>query len=143
MKKYVLTLAIAGSAIGLAGCGGAPQVAPTVTATQTVTAPAPTVTIVQTVTPAAVATPAAAPPAPAAAPAAAAAAVLPADATGQNAQALSDELETLGFKHIVWNSDTGNSVFLLSNWTVTSLEQAGETVPVSKTIVVHVTKPGQ
>ncbi|MEW1820900.1 hypothetical protein AB0323_08935 [Arthrobacter sp. NPDC080031] len=142
MKEYVLPLGIAGLALALAGCGGSPQAAPTVTitqtitATQTVTAPAPTVTVTQTVAP--VAAPAPAPAAPAVA-----TAVLPADAAGQNAQALSDELQALGFKHVVWNSDTGNSVFLLSNWTVTSLEKAGESVPLSKTIVAHVTKPGQ
>jgi len=139
MKKYVLALAIAGSAIGLAGCAGSPQPAPTVTTTQTVTAPAPTVTVVQTVTPDAIAPPAA----PTVAPTAATTALLPANAQGQNAQALKDELDALGFKHIVWNSDTGASVLLLSNWTVTSLENAGENVALSKTIVVHVTKPGQ
>lgn len=134
---------MAASIIGLAGCGGTPQATPTVTtietvtATQTVTAPAPTVTVTVTQTAAPVA--AAAPPAPAAV----TAPVLPADVVGQNAQALSDDLEALGYKHIVWTSDTGNSVFLLSNWTVTGLEHAGETAPVSKTIVVHVTKPGQ
>ncbi len=142
MKEYVLALGIAGLALALAGCGGSPQAAPTVTITQTVTAtqavtaPAPTVTVTVTQTVAPVAAPA--PVAPAVA-----TAVLPADAAGQNAQALSDELEALGYKHVVWNSDTGNSVFLLSNWTVTSLEKAGESVPVSKTVVVHVTKPGQ
>lgn len=128
-------------AIALSGCGGGPQAAPTVTTTQTVTAtqtvaaPVPTVTAIQTVAPAAATVPAP--------PAAATAAILPPDAAGQNAQALSDQLEALGFKHVVWNSDTGNSVFLLSNWTVTALEKAGESVALTKTIVVHVTKPGK
>jgi hypothetical protein len=141
LRKYALMLGMAGSIVGLAGCAGTPQATPTVTtthtvtATQTVTAPAPTVTVIQTVAPVA----AVAPPAPAAA----TTPVLPADVVGQNAQALSDELEALGYEHVVWNSDTGDSVFLLSNWTVTSLEHSGESVPVSKTIVVHVTKPGQ
>ncbi|MFD0759371.1 hypothetical protein [Arthrobacter ulcerisalmonis] len=139
MRKLIFAIGAMALPLGLASCGGTPEAVPAVTVTQTVTAtrtvaaPAPTVTVTQVAAP--VATVAAAPPA-------ASSAVLPADVVGTNAKALSDDLEALGFKHIVWNADTGKTVLLLSNWTVTSLEGAGADTALSKTIVVHVTKPG-
>lgn len=68
-------------------------------------------------------------------------AALPADAAGTNAQALDDELRGIGFQNIVYNSTDGRTVLWLANWTVTSLEGAGTTVPTDHTIVVHVIKP--
>ncbi|MDV2979788.1 UNVERIFIED_CONTAM: hypothetical protein Q9R71_21710 [Actinomycetes bacterium ARC8] len=78
--------------------------------------------------------------APAPAPAAPATAVIPANAAGMNAEALDDELTALGFKKIVYNSDTGKTVLLLSNWTVTGIDNAGAEQAVDKAVVVHVTK---
>ncbi|MUU70546.1 hypothetical protein GK109_04760 [Pseudarthrobacter sp. GA104] len=78
--------------------------------------------------------------APAPAPAAPATAVIPANAAGMNAEALDDELTALGFKKIVYNSDTGKTVLLLSNWTVTGIDNAGAEQAVGKAVVVHVTK---
>ncbi|MEO5315583.1 hypothetical protein PV772_15945 [Pseudarthrobacter sp. CC12] len=57
-----------------------------------------------------------------------------------NAEALNDELSALGFKKIVYNSNTGKTVLLLSNWTVTGIDNAGQQQPVDKAVVVHVTK---
>ncbi len=57
-----------------------------------------------------------------------------------NAEALDDELTALGFKKIVYNSDTGKTVLLLSNWTVTGIDNAGAEQAVDKAVVVHVTK---
>lgn len=122
--------------LALAACGGTPSASPAVTVTQTVTVTE-TVTAEAAEPSLAVDTPSAKPPA-AEAPAIP---TLPSDVAGTNAQALSDDLEALGYEHIVWNSDTGKTVILLANWTVVSLEKAGEKVPTSKTIVVHVTKP--
>jgi hypothetical protein len=95
-----------------------------VTATATVTA--------EPVAPAVVAAPAA--------PAAPAIAVIPANAAGMNAEALDYELSALGFKKIVYNADTGKTVLLLSNWTVTGIDNAGAEQAVDKAVVVHVTK---
>lgn len=127
----------------LSSCAGSPQAAPTVThtvtqtATETVTATA-TVTAIATVTaepvaPAVVAAPAPAPVAPATA-------IIPAQVAGMNAEALDDELSALGFKKIVYNADTGKTVLLLSNWTVTGIDNAGAQQAVDKAVVVHVTK---
>jgi len=57
-----------------------------------------------------------------------------------NAEALDDELSALGFKKIIYNSDTGKTVLLLSNWTVTGLDNAGTQQSTDKAVVVHVTK---
>ncbi|WAJ33800.1 hypothetical protein OUO20_01895 [Arthrobacter sp. FX8] len=57
-----------------------------------------------------------------------------------NAEALDDELSALGFKKIVYNADTGKTVLLLSNWTVTGIDNAGAQQAVDKAVVVHVTK---
>jgi hypothetical protein len=57
-----------------------------------------------------------------------------------NAEALDDELSTLGFKKVVYNSDSGKTVLLLSNWTVTGIDNAGAQQAVDKAVVVHVTK---
>jgi hypothetical protein len=57
-----------------------------------------------------------------------------------NAAALDDELSALGFKKIIYNSDTGKTVILLSNWTVTGVDNAGAEQAVDKAVVVHVTK---
>lgn len=79
-------------------------------------------------------------PAPAPAPAAPATAAIPVNAAGMNAEALDDELSALGFKKIVYNSDTGKTVLLLSNWTVTGIDNAGVEQAVDKAVVVHVAK---
>jgi len=134
---YAAAAVVVASTAGLVACSGNTQASETVTAIQTVTA-IETVTATATVT--AVETVTAAPQEPQTS---GVIAKLPADVEGENAQALSDELDELGYTHVVWNSDSGNSVFMLSNWTVTSLEKAGQDVSTSKTIVVHVTKPGQ
>ncbi|WP_157372498.1 hypothetical protein [Arthrobacter sp. Soil736] len=78
--------------------------------------------------------------APAPAPATPATAVIPVNAAGMNPEALDDELSALGFKKIVYNSDTGKTVLLLSNWTVTGIDNAGSEQAVEKAVVVHVTK---
>ena len=137
-----LTTTLASGALlclALSSCAGSPQAVPTVThtVTQTATATA-TVTATATLTaqpvaPAVVAAPAPAPVAPATA-------VIPANAAGTNAEALDDELTALGFKKIVYNSDTGKTVLLLSNWTVTGIDNAGAEQAVEKAVVVHVTK---
>ncbi|MEC3852587.1 MULTISPECIES: hypothetical protein [Paenarthrobacter] len=80
------------------------------------------------VTPAVVATPAAT------------TAVIPANVVGMNAQALEEELEALGFKKVIFNSDTGKTVLLLSNWTVTGIDNPGTEQATTKSVVVHVTK---
>ncbi|MFJ4208527.1 hypothetical protein ACIPY2_08715 [Paenarthrobacter sp. NPDC089675] len=85
--------------------------------------------------PAAVVTPAAAIPT-----TVAATAVIPANVAGMNAEALDDELKALGFKKVVYNADTGKTVLLLSNWTVTGIDNPGMEQAISKAVVVHVTK---
>lgn len=131
---------VAGSAFlcaVLAGCsGGTPQAAPTVTQTVTQTATA-TVSATATVTaapaPATVVAPAPAPATPATA-------VIPVNAAGMNAEALDDELSALGFQKVIYNADTGKTVLLLSNWTVTGVDNAGTEQSTDKAVVVHVTK---
>lgn len=136
MKKYMAIGTLL--CLSLAGCAGAPAAAPTVTqtVTETVTATA-TVTAVETV----VATPEA-PAAAAAVPTKAAptTAIIPADVAGMNAQALDEDLAALGFENIIYNSDTGKTVLLLSNWTVTGIDNPGIQQATSKAVVVHVTK---
>lgn len=67
-------------------------------------------------------------------------AVIPADVAGMNAEALDDDLTALGFKKVIYNSDTGKTVLLLSNWTVTGIDRPGTKQSVDKAVVVHVTK---
>lgn len=67
-------------------------------------------------------------------------AVIPANVVGMNAQALEEELEALGFKKVIFNSDTGKTVLLLSNWTVTGIDNPGTEQATTKSVVVHVTK---
>lgn len=57
-----------------------------------------------------------------------------------NAQALDDDLTALGFKNVIYNADTGKTVLLLRNWTVTGIDNPGAEQAVSKAVVVHVTK---
>jgi hypothetical protein len=135
MKKYMALSAFA--CLALTGCAGAPTAAPTVThtVTETVTATA-TVTATETV----VAIPEAAAAAATPTKTAPTAATIPADVVGVNAQALADDLEALGFENIIFNSDTGKTVLLLRNWTVTSIDNPGVTQPTTKAVVVHVTK---
>ncbi|WP_102975439.1 hypothetical protein [Arthrobacter sp. AFG7.2] len=124
----------------LSSCAGSPQAVPTVTHTVTETATATViVTATATVTAEPVAPAVVAAPVPAA-PAAPAIAVIPANAAGMNAEALDDELSALGFKKIVYNADTGKTVLLLSNWTVTGIDNAGAEQALDKAVVVHVTK---
>jgi hypothetical protein len=78
--------------------------------------------------------------APAPAPATPTTAVIPANAAGMNAEALDDELSGLGFRKVIYNADTGKTVLLLSNWTVTGLDNAGIEQSIDKAVVVHVTK---
>ncbi|WP_445155103.1 hypothetical protein ACTWLI_02355 [Arthrobacter sp. Hor0625] len=128
--------------LALSGCAGgnAPQAAPTVTETVTVTETA-TATVTATVTAEAAAPVAAAPvAAKPAAPAPPATAVIPAAVAGMNAQALDEDLAALGFENIIYNSDTGKTVLLLSNWTVTGIDNPGAKQPLTKAVVVHVTK---
>jgi hypothetical protein len=66
--------------------------------------------------------------------------VIPANVAGMNAEALDDELTALGFKKIVYNSDTGKTVLLLSNWTVTGIDNAGAEQAVYMEVLVHLTK---
>ena len=128
--------------LALAGCA-APQAAPAVTHTVTETATA-TVTTTATATVTAAPAPAAAAPAApapaAAAPIAATTAIIPADVAGMNAEALDDDLTALGFEKVIYNSDTGKTVLLLSNWTVTGIDKPGTEQSVDKAVVVHVTK---
>ncbi|MFP3459860.1 hypothetical protein R5O87_03290 [Arthrobacter globiformis] len=67
-------------------------------------------------------------------------AIIPADVVGMNAQALDEDLAALGFENVIYNSDTGKTVLLLSNWTVTSIDNPGVTQATNKAVVVHVTK---
>jgi hypothetical protein len=57
-----------------------------------------------------------------------------------NAEALSEDLAALGFENVIYNADTGKTVILLSNWTVTGIDNPGTKQPLSKAVVVHVTK---
>jgi hypothetical protein len=124
----------------LAGCGGggttqsAPAVTHVVTQTATVTAtPAPAAVVPAAPEPAPVVPPAPAPVAPTTA-------LIPASVAGMNAEALDDDLTALGFKKVIYNSDTGKTVLLLSNWTVTGIDGPGSEQSVSRAVVVHVTK---
>jgi hypothetical protein len=143
-RKLEMKKALASGAflcVVLTGCagGGPPQAAPAVTHTVTQTA---TATVTATATATATPAPAAvvpAAPAPAA-PAAPATAIIPANVAGMNAEALDDDLAALGFKKIIYNSDTGRTVLLLSNWTVTGIDAPGTEQSVDKAVVVHVTK---
>lgn len=139
MKKTLAMTAFL--CVVLAGCaGGKQQAAPAVTHTVTQTA---TATVAAPPAPAVVAP---APPAPAVVapapppPAAPATAVIPANVVGMNAEALDDDLEALGFKKVIYNSDTGRTVLLLSNWTVTGIDNPGSEQSIDKAVVVHVTK---
>lgn len=67
-------------------------------------------------------------------------AVIPTAVKGMNAQALDEDLEALGFENVIYNSSTGKTVLLLTNWTVTGIDNPGVTQPVGKAVVVHVTK---
>ena len=67
-------------------------------------------------------------------------AVIPTAVKGMNAQALDEDLAALGFENIIYNSNTGKTVLLLTNWTVTGIDNPGVTQPVGKAVVVHVTK---
>ena len=138
-KELVLTGLLC---LALSGCAGgnSPQAAPTVTETVTVTETA-TATVTATVTAEAAAPVAAAPvAAKPAAPAPPKTAVIPAVVQGMNAQALDDDLTALGFDNIIYNSDTGKTVLLLRNWTVTGIDNPGAKQAISKAVVVHVTK---
>lgn len=135
-KKLAASALAAVGLLTLTGCGGDASAAPAPTVTTTVTAepePAPTVTVTVTQTVTAEAPVPAAPPAPATA-------QIPTNAAGMNAQALDDDLKALGFKNVIYNSNTGNTVILLSNWTVTSIDNAGAVQALNKDVVVHVTK---
>lgn len=135
-KELALTVLLC---LALSGCAGAntPQAAPTVTETVTVTETA-TATVTATVTAEAAAPIAAAPvAAKPAAPAAPKTAVIPAAVQGMNAQALDDDLTALGFENIIYNSDTGKTVLLLRNWTVTGIDNPGAKQALSKAVVVH------
>ena len=134
LKKSVFVVAL--TCLALAGCAGTPAAAPTVTETVTATVTA-TATVTSTPAPAPVVTPAAAIPTAAAAPATA---IIPANVAGMNAEALDDDLKALGFQKVVFNADTGKTVLLLSNWTVTGIDNPGLEQATSKAVVVHVTK---
>jgi hypothetical protein len=99
-----------------------------VTATSTVTVTAPPVPAPAVI------------PAPAPAPIIPATAVIPVNVVGMNAEALDDELTAQGFKKVIYNSNTGKTVLLLSNWTVTGIDGAGSEQALDKAVVVHVTK---
>lgn len=130
MKKALATGVLL--CIVLAGCGGGGT---------TQSAPAVTHVVTQTATATVTATPAPADAVPAApAPAAPTTAIIPANVAGMNAEALDDDLTALGFKKIIYNSDTGKTVLLLSNWTVTGIDGPGTEQSVTKAVVVHVTK---
>ena len=146
MKKALAAGAIL--SIALTGCagGGTQQAAPAVTHTVTQTATAtvtatPTASSTVTVTAAPAPAPVAAPaPAPAPAPVAPTTAVIPVNVVGMNAEALDDDLAAQGFKKVIYNSDTGKTVLLLSNWTVTGIDGGGTEQSLDKAVVVHVTK---
>lgn len=137
MKKALaagafLCMALAGCAGGTTQAGPAVTHVVTQTATESVTATV-TATVTAAPQPAEVASAAAAPAVPAMA-------VIPADVAGMNAEALDDDLTALGFKKVIYNSDTGKTVLLLSNWTVTGIDRPGTKQSVDKAVVVHVTK---
>ncbi|SDL78799.1 TM2 domain-containing protein [Arthrobacter sp. ov407] len=67
-------------------------------------------------------------------------AVIPTAVKGMNAQALDEDLTALGFENVIYNSNTGKTVLLLANWTVTGIDNPGAKQPVGKAVVVHVTK---
>lgn len=124
--------------IALSGCGaGSPQAVPAVTHTVTATA---TVTATVTAAPPAPAPPAVPAPAAAVPAAPAATAIVPAAVAGMNAEALDDDLKALGFTKVVFNADTGKTVLLLRNWTVTGIDNAGAEQATDRAVVVHVTK---
>ncbi|MGO4228907.1 TM2 domain-containing protein [Arthrobacter sp. YAF34] len=75
-----------------------------------------------------------------AAPSAPLTAVIPAAVAGTNAEALDDDLKALGFKKVIYNADTGKTVLLLSNWTVTGIDNPGVEQSINKAVVVHVRK---
>ncbi len=124
--------------LALSGCAGAntPQAAPTVTETVTVTETATATVTAEPPAPVAAAPVAAVP----AAPAPPKTAVIPAAVEGMNAEALSEDLTALGFENVIYNADTGKTVILLSNWTVTGIDNPGAKQALSKAVVVHVTK---
>jgi hypothetical protein len=124
--------------LALSGCAGAntPQAAPTVTETVTVTETATATVTAEPPAPVAAAPVAAVP----AAPAPPKTAVIPAAVEGMNAEALSEDLAALGFENVIYNADTGKTVILLSNWTVTGIDNPGAKQALSKAVVVHVTK---
>lgn len=57
-----------------------------------------------------------------------------------NAQVLYDDLTALGFKDVIFNADTGKTVILFQNWTVTGIDNPGMEMSTSRSVVVHVTK---
>ena len=140
MKKELALMGLL--CLALSGCAGAntpkaaPAVTETVTVTQTATAMATATVTAEAAVPVSAAPAAAVP----AAPAPPKTAVIPAVVPGTNAQALDDDLTALGFTNVIYNSDTGKTVLLLRNWTVTGIDNAGAEQPVSKAVVVHVTK---
>jgi hypothetical protein len=139
MGKMKKELALTGLlCLALSGCAGAntPQAAPTVTETVTVTETATATVTAEPPAPVAAAPVAAVP----AAPAPPKTAVIPAAVEGMNAEALSEDLAALGFENVIYNADTGKTVILLSNWTVTGIDNPGAKQPLSKAVVVHVTK---
>jgi hypothetical protein len=139
MGKMKKELALTGLlCLALSGCAGAntPQAAPTVTETVTVTETATATVTAEPPAPVAAAPVAAVP----AAPAPPKTAVIPAAVEGMNAEALSEDLAALGFENVIYNADTGKTVILLSNWTVTGIDNPGAKQALSKAVVVHVTK---
>ncbi|WP_430297757.1 hypothetical protein [Sinomonas sp. B1-1] len=137
MKKFICAALMM---LTLSGCGGATAAAPAVT--ETVTVPGPTVTVTVTAAPAPTPAPSTSPAkaATSTTPAKPATAVIPSDIVGMNAEALDDDLKALGFTKVVYNSDTGKTVLLLSNWTVTGIDNPGTTQSTDRAVVVHVTK---
>ncbi|MCO4261514.1 hypothetical protein NG697_00920 [Pseudarthrobacter sp. MDT3-26] len=132
-----LTTTLASGALlclALSSCAaGSPQSVPAVTHTVTQTATATATVTAEPVAPVVVAVPVPAPAAPTTA-------IIPGNVAGMNAEALDDDLSALGFKKVVYNADTGKTVLLLSNWTVTGIDNAGAEQAVDKAVVVHVTK---
>jgi hypothetical protein len=145
MKKILVMGSFLCMVLGGCAGGGTTQAAPAVTHTVTETATA-TVTATATAT----ATVTVTEPAAVLAPVASAAAVpvpdvpetavIPVNVAGLNAEALDDDLSALGFHKIIYNSDTGRTVLLLRNWTVTAIDAPGTEQSVDKAVVVHVTK---